>query len=62
MEKTESELIEFFKKSGADDVQSATMAKQMIKRTRQLSEERGWSEFEAMQHLLKLFVEAQQGK
>ena len=61
MDKTESQLVEFFLSSGATDEQAKVMTKQMIKRAAQLSEERGWSDVEAMQHLLKLFVEAQQG-
>ena len=60
MENTEEQLIEFFKSSGASDAQSEVMARQMMKRASQLSEERGWTDVEAMQHLLKLFVEAQQ--
>jgi len=59
MDKSEEQLMEFFKQSGADESQSKTMAKQMVKRAGQLSKERGWTEVEAMQHLLKLFVEAQ---
>jgi hypothetical protein len=58
--KTEKQLVEFFMRSGANEAQSEVMATQMIKRAAQLSEERGWSDVEAMQHLLKLFVEAQQ--
>lgn len=61
MDKTEKQLIEFFKSAGATEAQSEVMAKQMIKRAAQLSEERGWSDVEAMQYLLKLFVEAQEG-
>ena len=60
MDDTEKQLIEFFKSSGATEAQSEVMARQMIKRASQLSEERGWTDVEAMQHLLKLFVEAQQ--
>jgi hypothetical protein len=61
MNKEEEQLVEFFKQSGADEAQSRTMAKQMIKRVGQLSRERGWTEVEALRHLLKLFVEAQSG-
>ena len=61
MDNTELQLVDFFLSSGASDEQSKVMAKQMIKRAAQLSDERGWSDVEAMQHLLKLFVEAQQG-
>lgn len=60
MSSTEEQLVEFFLSSGATEEQSKVMAKQMVKRASQLSEERGWSDVEAMQHLLKLFVEAQQ--
>ena len=62
MKNTEKQLIEFFKQSGASDTQSATMASQMIKRSGQLSVERGWTETQAMEYLLKLFVEAQQNQ
>lgn len=58
---TEAKLVEFFKQSGADESQSLTMARQMIKRSSQLSKERGWSKMEAMQYLLKLFIEAREG-
>jgi hypothetical protein len=60
MDDTENQLIDFFKSSGATEAQSEIMARQMIKRASQLSEERGWTDVESMQHLLKLFVEAQQ--
>lgn len=53
--------MEFFKQSGASELQAETMTRQMLKRAGQLSEERGISEVEAMQYLLELFVEAQQG-
>lgn len=61
MDETEDQLVEFFRNSGANLVQSKTMARQMIKRAGQLSKERGWTKVQAMQHLMKLFVEAQQG-
>ena len=60
MDDTEKQLIEFFKSSGATEAQSEILMRQMIKRASQLSKERGWTEVESMQHLLKLFVEAQQ--
>lgn len=61
MEDNKEQLMEFFKQSGASDLQAETMTRQMIKRAGQLSEERGISEVDAMQYLLELFVEAQQG-
>lgn len=61
METTKEQLVEFFKQSGASEFQAETMTRQMIKRAGQLSKERRISEVEAMQYLLKLFVEAQQG-
>ena len=61
MEGNKEQLMEFFKQSGASELQAETMTRQMLKRAGQLSEERGISEVEAMQYLLELFVEAQQG-
>ncbi len=60
MEDSHDKLVELFKQAGATDGQALVMARQMIKRAGQLSRERGWTEVEAMQHLLKLFAEAQE--
>jgi hypothetical protein len=59
VENTEEQLFDFFKKSGATDLQAKTMTRQMIKRAGQLSKEREVSEVEAMQQLLKLFLDSQ---
>ncbi|MCB1124407.1 MAG: hypothetical protein KJT03_22840 [Verrucomicrobiae bacterium] len=58
MDIREEQLIEFFKKSGANEEQARVMSRQMVRRATQLATERGWSEVQAMQHLLKLFLEA----
>jgi hypothetical protein len=58
METPDEQLIEFFIKSGADDTQSKIMARQLIKRAGQLSEQQGWTKFEALQYLMKRIVEA----
>ena len=60
MDPNEEKLREFFRNSGANEVQAATLASQALKRARQLSRERGWTEIEAMRHLLEMFIEAQQ--
>ncbi|MBH54057.1 MAG: hypothetical protein CMI18_06890 [Opitutaceae bacterium] len=60
MADTHEELIEFFKKSGANETQADTMARQMVKRAVKLSDERDWDETQAMEYLLKLFVEGRE--
>ncbi|MDA0347469.1 MAG: hypothetical protein O3C43_12965 [Verrucomicrobia bacterium] len=60
METQDDQLIEFFKKSGANDEQSKTMASQLKKRARQLSGQRGCTELEALEHLLKRILEARE--
>ncbi|MFO8026827.1 MAG: hypothetical protein R6U56_04110 [Opitutales bacterium] len=46
---------------GADSSQAEVMASQLLKRARQISQERGVSEVEALENLLKQVVEARQG-
>lgn len=58
MDPDEERLIRFFKESGATGEQARVMTGQMIRRAAQLAKERGWTELEAMEHLLKLFLEA----
>ena len=60
METSDDQLIEFFKKSGANDEQSKTMASQLIKRAGQISKQRGCTEMEALEQLLKRIVEARE--
>ena len=46
---------------GASETQAPILAKQLLKRTGQLAEERGIKEVEAMNYLLQLMVSAQDG-
>jgi len=61
MDNADEQLIEFFKKSGANEKQSQTMANQLVKRAGQLSRQKGWTELEALEYLLKRIGEAQKG-
>jgi hypothetical protein len=61
MDNADEQLIEFFKKSGANEKQSQTMANQLVKRAGQLSRQKGWTELEALEYLLKRIAEAQKG-
>jgi hypothetical protein len=49
------QLIPLLTRIGASPEQAVRMAPQLIKRARQLSQERGVSEAQALQHLLSLF-------
>jgi len=46
---------------GASEEQAPVLAKQLLKRASQLAEERGISEVEAMDYLLRLMISAQDG-
>ena len=61
MDNADEQLIGFFKKSGANEKQSQTMANQLVKRAGQLSRQKGWTELEALEYLLKRIAEAQKG-
>lgn len=50
-----------FRHLGAADEQAETMARQLLKRARQISVEQNISEVEATETLLKKVVEARQG-
>lgn len=49
-------LGKLFKNMGADAAQAETMAKQLMKRSLQLAEERNITQVEAMEYLLKVVV------
>ncbi len=51
---TESELGELLAAMGCPSEKSGEMAKQLLRRARQLSEEKGKSEEEALAHLINL--------
>lgn len=55
------QLTELCRKMGAPRPQAEAMAKQLIKRTDQLSAERGQSREEVMAYLLRLVVQGRNG-
>jgi hypothetical protein len=59
-EKHLDQVASLFQRLGADRDASQVMAKQLLKRARQISRERNISELEALENLLKQVVEARQ--
>lgn len=55
------QVTALFVRFGADAVRAETMARQLLKRSKQVAQERGISETEALESLLKQVVEARQG-
>jgi hypothetical protein len=55
------EVAMLFIQFGADSSQAQTMARQLIKRSRQIALERDLSELEALETLLKQVIEAREG-
>lgn len=47
---------------GAEEGQATTMARQLIKRSEQLADERKIDRLEALDYLLKILVEGRQGR
>ena len=56
-----AEIARIFINLGAEEKQADVMAKQLIKRAKQIAEERGISKVEATETLLKQVIEARQG-
>jgi len=56
------ELVQLCQKLGADEAQAETMAKQLLKRSSQLAEERNITQIQAMEHLLKVVVSGRMGE
>lgn len=56
-----TQVVELFRRMGAGEAQAATMARQLLKRARQIAEEQNISEVEAAQTLLKKVILARQG-
>lgn len=50
-----------FQRLGADEERAPVMASQLLKRARQLAEERGITEAEAARELLQKVIEARRG-
>jgi hypothetical protein len=55
------QVVELFLRMGAEREQAQVMARQLLKRSRQIAAERGISEVEALESLLKQVIEARQG-
>ena len=55
------QVAALFKRFGAADTQADVMAKQLLRRAKQIAEERNTSELEALEGLLKQVIEARQG-
>ena len=55
------QVAALFKRFGAEDAQANVMAKQLLKRSAQIAEERKITELEALETLLKQVIEARQG-
>lgn len=55
------QVAALFKRFGAEDGQANVMAKQLLRRSVQIAEERNISELEALEGLLKQVIEARQG-
>ncbi|GAB4269313.1 MAG TPA: hypothetical protein DIU37_05025 [Opitutae bacterium] len=55
-------LVELCLKLGSTEEQAPILAKQLLKRSSQLAEERGITETEAMDHLLSLMVYGSRGE
>jgi hypothetical protein len=55
------QVAALFKRFGAEDAQANVMAKQLLRRSVQIAEERNISELEALEALLKQVIDARQG-
>lgn len=55
------QVVSLFVNWGADRKQAEVMARQLLKRSKQIASERGISEVDALGTLLKQVVEARQG-
>lgn len=61
IEKEQLDLVSsFFKRLGAEGDQAEVMAKQLLKRAKQIASERDMNEVEALENLLKQVLEARQ--
>jgi hypothetical protein len=56
------QVASLFERLGAGRAQAEVMAKQLLKRAKQISGERNISELEALENLLKQVIEARQGQ
>ncbi len=57
----EDSLTRLCQRLGADEAQARTMARQLLKRSEQIAQDRGIERIEAMHHLLSLLISGSQG-
>ncbi|PXA04866.1 hypothetical protein DDZ13_02570 [Coraliomargarita sinensis] len=60
-EKKLDQVASLFLRLGADRSQADLMARQLLKRAKQIADEREITELEALENLLKQVIEARQG-
>lgn len=60
-EKQLEQISSLFTRLGAESAQAEVMARQLLKRAKQIAVERDMTELEALENLLKQVVEARQG-
>lgn len=58
----EESLTKLCQQLGSPESQARTMARQLLKRSEQIAEERGIKRVEAMEHLLSLLIRGAQGE
>lgn len=60
-EEQKNQIASLFIKWGAESPQAQVMARQLLRRAKQIAVERGITEAEAFENLLKQVIEARQG-
>lgn len=58
----EESLTQLCQRLGANEEQARTMARQLLKRSEQIAQERGIKRVEAMERLLSLLISGSQGQ
>lgn len=56
-----TQVAELFRRMGAAEAQAMVMARQLLKRARQIAEEKNITEVDATQTLLRKVIQARQG-
>ncbi|MGE9296836.1 MAG: hypothetical protein ACQKBV_11155 [Puniceicoccales bacterium] len=62
LEQNEESLTLLCQRLGSPEAQARTMARQLLKRSEQIAQERGIKRVEAMEHLLSLLIRGSQGE
>jgi len=61
-EQNEESLTRLCQRMGAPEAQARTMARQLLKRSDQIAQERGIKRVDALEHLLRLLISGRQGE